>query len=302
MNQVKKLQIRLDVSTLPKGWTLRNVSVDWSGEPILLFDEGRPQRPAQGAAADKVMAWWYVTPKAQHILHWTNMKWKSLTLPKPDALTWHVQPFEEGWLLGLAREGHTLIIDKTGKVERTLNLGDASEDIQTTPNGEIWVSYFDEGVFGGGIGQNGLVCFDGNGASRFLYAELAQRCQLPLIDDCYALNVFDRSVWLRYYSDFPLVELRDFELAQNWPSIGATNAFALRGQNLVRFPAYGKPYLAARLLPSGEERTWELVAPSGTNLSKVTDENLHPVVGFQVSARGPRIYVWDEHAVYELPE
>ena len=32
--------------------------------------------------------------------------------------------------------------------------------------GQIWVGYFDEGVDGGGIGTEGLVCFDSNGTSN----------------------------------------------------------------------------------------------------------------------------------------
>ena len=79
---------------------------------------------------------------------------------------------------------------------RTLDLGDASKHLQTTPEGQIWVGYFDEGVYGGGIGSEGLVCFDSNGTSIFKYAEFAKQHGLPFIDDCYTLNVVGAAVWV----------------------------------------------------------------------------------------------------------
>jgi hypothetical protein len=62
-------------------------------------------------------------------------------------------------------------------VERTFTIGDGVQDVRTTPGGDVWVSYFDEGVFGNyrwsppgpePIGAPGLVAFDplGNGLSR----------------------------------------------------------------------------------------------------------------------------------------
>ena len=84
-------------------------------------------------------------------------------------------------------------------------MGDASNDVQTTSNGHIWVSYSDEEVFGGGVGQHGVVCFDSAGRAIFKYSEFADQNQLPRIVDCYAMDVVNaEEVWLSYYSDFPL--------------------------------------------------------------------------------------------------
>ena len=73
------------------------------------------------------------------------------------------------------------ICDRTGYPLRTLDLGDASKHVQATPDGHIWVGYFDEAVYGGGIGSEGLVCFDSNGTSIFNYAEFAEQHDLPLL-------------------------------------------------------------------------------------------------------------------------
>lgn len=70
--------------------------------------------------------------------------------------------------------------DAQGNTRFELNLGDASEDLQTTPQGLIWVSYFDEGVYGGSIGRQGLVCFDNAGTPLFKYADFAEQNELPM--------------------------------------------------------------------------------------------------------------------------
>jgi hypothetical protein len=104
----------------------------------------------------------------------------------------------------------------------TFDLGDGSQDLQTTLDGKIWVSYFDEGVFGGGIGNQGLVCFDAAGVPVFRFAEFAEKHGLPMIYDCYAMNVAsENEIWLNYYTDFPLVRLRGFQLDQVWSSFPA---------------------------------------------------------------------------------
>lgn len=119
-------------------------------------------------------------------------------------------------MLGERRGGRTSVYNKNGSLRFRLELGDASEDIQTTPNGLIWVSYFDEGVFGGGVGEQGLVCFGADGEVLFKYADFAEQNTLPMICDCYAINVdAEDTLWLNYYIISPwfgseISELRRF--------------------------------------------------------------------------------------------
>ena len=97
------------------------------------------------------------------------------------------------------------------------------------------VSYFDEGVFGSGIGRQGLVCFDSSGEDLFKYADFAEQNDLPMICDCYALNVdMSGDVWLNYYTDFPLVRLHERRLERVWSEFGVLgNAFAVRSDEIV---------------------------------------------------------------------
>src|SRR5262249_13826161 len=91
------------------------------------------------------------------------------------------------------------------KVSRIL-LGDGIEDVYVDALGRIWVSYFDEGVFGnfgwGGnrgpnpIGAAGLVCFSETGEKIWEYGGNDG------IADCYALNVCDTEATIFFYSDF----------------------------------------------------------------------------------------------------
>ena len=119
------------------------------------------------------------------------------------------------------------ICDRTGHPLRTLDLGDASKHVQTTPDGHIWVGYFDEGVYGDTESEE-LVCFDSNGTSIFNYAEFAEQHDLPFIDDCYTLNVVGAAVWVSYETAFLLVSLKDFKLERVWESVGANRAIAVR--------------------------------------------------------------------------
>jgi hypothetical protein len=229
----------LDLGDIPPSWSLVRLATDWNGFPILLFVEGKPPRPdSDTVSADPwtFTRWYQSPPKAHHALHFDGNAISTVCFEQSQGLsTFHVQRFEDGWLLADRRGGCGNLHDRTGRLLRSINLGDASEDIQTTPDGRIWVSYFDEGVFGGGIGKHGVVCFDGAGNPKFKYAEFAEQAGLPSVADCYAMNAATSGdVWLNYYTDFPLVHLCDFALDKVWMDFGVLgNEFAVRNEAVV---------------------------------------------------------------------
>lgn len=104
-----------------------------------------------------------------------------------------------------AKEDNGFILSKDGAILRSFYLGDAIEDAMPTKDG-VWISYFDEGVFGEGISTEGLVLFDFKGKPLFKY-----HTDLPdefVIDDCYAICKGRASeMWVFAYSDFNLVHL-----------------------------------------------------------------------------------------------
>lgn len=307
MSELKHLVERFLFSSAPAHWQLSAVSADWDGEPLLLFQEGKSPRPAADAGMDATVKWLNTAPKRHHLCHWVGAAVKQVTFENPNGLltTAHIQPFQDGWLIAEARGGCARVCDRSGNPTRTLDLGDASEHLQTTAGGNIWVGYFDEGVYGGGIGSNGLVCFDSSGVPIFRYADFVKEHDLPFIDDCYTLNVLGSSVWLSYYTEFPLVHLQDFKLAGIWPDVGGNRAIAVREDSIVIFPAYGKPYLVTRMLQNSDTTVWELADPRGRLLSKLAGGPPETTrtgwyVPFRCVARGPRFYVYDNVGLYEL--
>jgi hypothetical protein len=130
----------------------------------------------------------------------------------------YAQPLGENWLLVNARVNdkkayNAFVYNESQYLISSFHLGDGIEDVQTTKNAEIWVSYFDEGIYGGTIGGSGLLCFDTNGVLIFDFIKFVQipsNNEIPFIDDCYSLNVCsNETVYLYYYSDFPLLALHN---------------------------------------------------------------------------------------------
>lgn len=225
-----------DLVCIPSDWKLVRLSLDWSGRPLLLFVEGKPPQPDLHRDMEACSRWYRTPPKAHHVVYQEADQLQSVAFDRSQSLSaFHVQRFESGWLLGESRGGQATIHDANGALRFTVELGDAIESIQTANDGRIWVSYFDEGVFGGGIGQQGLVCFDSSGRHLFKYADFAEQNDLPMICDCYALNVnVSGDVWLNYYTDFPLVRLHEYKLDKAWPAFGSLgDAFAIRGDEIV---------------------------------------------------------------------
>lgn len=100
---------------------------------------------------------------------------------------------------------NVFILNLEGALIRSFYGGDAVQDVEVSQQG-IWLSYFDEGIFGSGLSEEGLVLFNVDGKVLFRYhSDLVKR---PDIDDCYALTRGqDSSIWLFPYSVFALLEL-----------------------------------------------------------------------------------------------
>lgn len=154
---------------------------------------------------------------------------------------------EDRWLFVEARmqkrdAPNAFVYSRQGEMLGSFVAGDGIEHIQTTASGEVWVAYFDEGVYGGGdLEYSGLVCLDeaGRPLLRYWY-DTAEPNSLPCIDDCYALNVSDDGVWVCYYSNFPIVYLRNRALEQAWVDwpCKAVRAFAVHNNKALMVAAY----------------------------------------------------------------
>ena len=145
----------------------------------------------------------------------------------------HVQPLGEDVLLVDARysggDHNGRVYDREGQYQRAILLGDGIEDVQVTASGVIWTSFFDEGVYGGENRGCGIACAGSVGPSKSTSSSLTDG--LDYISDCYALNVASESnVWFYYYTEFPLVHLRNLRIERFWePPVKSSHAFAVSG-------------------------------------------------------------------------
>jgi hypothetical protein len=125
-------------------------------------------------------------------------------------------------------------------------LGDGIEHIAIDRADNIWVGWFDEGIFGNTgwqvLGEEwppssrGIGCFDANG-------EILPLPDLPeagMIADCYALMAGKNDAWACTYTDFPILHLRPDQPMRWWKNNhGAPRALAIDGSHALIAGGYG---------------------------------------------------------------
>ncbi|WP_338472883.1 hypothetical protein R4Z10_09240 [Niallia sp. XMNu-256] len=100
--------------------------------------------------------------------------------------------------------------NSNGELIEAFTLGDGISQVQIDETNTIWVSYFDEGIFGNfgweqPIGSDGLIAYTMNG-SKLWSARDYEIC------DCYGLNVVSSNeVYFYYYDDLNLVQLKEMK-------------------------------------------------------------------------------------------
>ncbi|MEM1104821.1 MAG: hypothetical protein AAGH87_00405 [Pseudomonadota bacterium] len=150
---------------------------------------------------------------------------------------------------------------KTGVTERIL-LGDGIEDIAIDEIGRIWVSYFDEGVFGNfgwgrpgpaGPGSGGLVCFAADGDVQW---QFNRKGSTAFIEDCYAMHASRSKISVFYYSDFHVCEIdMNFEQAFFRPAqIAGSHALVTAGSAFLLSSQYDEPSDTMHLLLRDKDR------------------------------------------------
>lgn len=139
-----------------------------------------------------------------------------------------------------------------GDLLDTWLLGDGLADVQCTAAGETWATYTstgtmgDYGRFGWGrlgaelwiepIGGPGLIRFDAQGTPAYSYRPPAG---VPIIMDCYALNVGSDRLWASYHPGFALIAIDYTERSTWWASeLGPQDALAIDGDLVVGYAAF----------------------------------------------------------------
>jgi len=284
----------LEFDAVLGGRYLINVTAGPSLAPVLLSLEQTPDYrvTAANASFPKQRA---SSPNRFRVHYQAGEEWVHLDL-QPTAENYHaVQPLpRDRWVLVRGRAGgeddrNAHVYEADGTPAHSFHAGDGIADVQATERGSIWVSYFDEGVFGDTpLGRSGLACFDRDGQPAFHLGNLPDPV-LTSMADCYALNVCsDRETWLYFYTDFPLVRLLDRKVAAHWMMpVAGSHALAVdRGQVLL-----GGSYKRKESL--------FLVRLDGLDFEEVTpvDAEGQPLVKFRAFGRRHVLYMATEKAL-----
>ncbi len=218
-----------------------------------------------------------------------------------------VQPLGNDLLLACSRseyrgrddfDRNARVYARDGTFLRDFLLGDGLATIQTTNRGEIWTSYFDEGVFGNygwhdPVGAAGLVAWNGLGEKVYEYDAVGP---VGTIVDCYALNVASaEDVWCCYYMNFPLVHLHKKRIAATWDApVSGSHAFAVAGNHVLFAGGYKKRdmFQLVRLAPNGQSL---LVG----DVDIIGDDDT-PIKSASAIGRGAVLYVLDDAVLYEI--
>ena len=199
---------------------------------------------------------------------------------------------------------NAVIYDSAGRVVAQAVLGDGIEHAFATGDGHLWVGYFDEGVYGnfgwgnpGGdppIGACGLARFTPSLQLDWRYPSHVDQ-PWGAISDCYALNVTDTDVWACYYTNWPVVRIRDGTVA-SWPNaVAGARALAIDGNRVALYGGYGPDQdrlVTGQLAAEGVQVTGEyrVILPGGQPLPAQT----------QVIGRGACLHFLTTDSWYQL--
>jgi hypothetical protein len=139
-----------------------------------------------------------------------------------------------------SNEHNIFIFNLSGVKLGSFNGGDGIQDLEVSKKG-IWISYFDEGVFGRGISSEGLVLVSSTGTVLFrFHSDLISG---PGISDCYAIcKGKGDSLWLFPYTDFPLVQVfpesKEFKSYNIPKKLHGASAICVRGKYGYFYDSY----------------------------------------------------------------
>jgi hypothetical protein len=182
-----------------------------------------------------------------------------------------VQPLPEDCVLVAAARARSGVANAEvwttgGVLKHRGHLGDAIEELLTTPSGKVWVGYFDEAMGGSGPEGHGLARFRADLTVEWLYPLDGG---LPYIADCYSLNVADETAYFCPYTGFEILSV-DGERVTDWGASPYRYAHALvrHGPDLALLAGLAAEYDVATLVRIGrdgvrQEGQCRVVLPDG---------------------------------------
>ncbi len=227
---------------------------------------------SSGAGFPKI---WTERPHDVRILRFDGINVTQRDIPDQHWNFYHVQPLPDDELLLVvsrsrcfadgAYDLNAKVYVGDGTLKREFLLGDGIRDVQTTADGRIWTSYFDEGIFGNSgwtepVGQPGLILWDRFGNRLYGYSPPPELGRHGKMADCYALNVAsDAEAWCCYMdmapAGFSLVHLRHERVTATWKSpISGAHGIALWRDHILFCGRFRRQEEFNLFLPGGDDQ------------------------------------------------
>ncbi|MBB5801075.1 hypothetical protein F4560_000843 [Saccharothrix ecbatanensis] len=209
-----------------------------------------------------------------------------------------VQPLPEGHVLLAAARAKRGAVNAevwtgSGELRHSGHIGDAIEELLTTPEGKVWAGYFDEAMGGSGPEGHGLARFREDLTVDWLYPLDAG---LPYISDCYSLNVEDETAYFCPYTEFHILSVAGTRVTDWGPSpCRSAHQLLRRGADLALLTGWGPEYDVATLLRISrdgvrqEGRQCRVVLPDGMEAS-----------GLRYTARGDVLHAFLRSTWYSM--
>jgi hypothetical protein len=209
-----------------------------------------------------------------------------------------VQPLPEGGVLlvdarSRAGAANAEVWTADGDLQHQGPLGDAIEEVLTTPAGAVWVGYFDEALGGSGPQGHGLARFHSDLTVDWLYPLDAG---LPFIVDCYALNVAGETAYFFPYTDFHVLSVTGAQVTDHGASpYAAAHTLLRRGPDLALVGGPGPEYDLATMLRIRPNKALE----QGGQCRVVLPDGME-AHGVRLFGRGDELYAFDRSRWYHL--
>jgi hypothetical protein len=206
------------------------------------------------------------------------------------------------------REGpdrNGVLYDPDGQAVAEHVVGDGIGHVLATSTGQVWVGYFDEGIYGNygwgraeseePVGASGIVRFSPEMEPDWHFPRYTEIGPWKAINDCSALNVDDTCTWTCYDSDYPVVRIRDGAVTGWHNDIKGAGALAVAGSRVGLFGGYGPDYDRLALTEFDADRAerageYRIVLPGGQPLP----------AGTEVFGRGSRLHFLTDTSWYQL--
>ena len=259
-----------------RNWHIVHSSVDAFGRAHWLLDQRPPEQQGPGPYDALVVT------VAEGTCHETYLNAVLPWRPRVEALP------DGGFVLAAVRSGkddeqQVQVFDALGRGTRTFRVGDAIEHLLADQAGELWLAYFDEGIYGDSLSAPGLRRWSVTGEPLWSYSPVPGA---EWIDDCHTLNVAGRTAWACPYTDFPLIEVgEDHVVRVRQNPVQGPAGLAVHGERVVFFGGYRGEHdrlVDCRLTQMSVEPVAEgrLVRPDGRALGRR-----------RIVSRGSRLYV-----------